>query len=113
MTSTMFKSFAKEAMAIQIDPDTPPDYEMTKQATLRRFPGLQKAAHPLPPQMPPPQTKTQRFMQGASGEVGPAAGAVLGAGIAGMYNVNPLAGAAAGYGIGAIPEIVHSLRHRV
>lgn len=115
MNSKMFKSFVKEAMAIQIDPNTPPDYEMTKEATLRRFPGL-KLANDFSGQMPQQmqqQTKGQRFATAAKGELGPATGAVLGAGVANMYNINPLAGAAAGYGIGAIPEIIHGIRHRV
>jgi hypothetical protein len=54
----------------------------------------------------------KRFGEAAKAELGPAAGAVLGAGLANAYKVNPLAGAAAGYGVGAIPEIIHAVRHR-
>ena len=53
------------------------------------------------------------FRQGAMAELGPAAGAVMGAGLAQAYGVNPVAGAAGGYGLGALPEIIHGLRHRV
>lgn len=62
---------------------------------------------------PPSPSRGQRFMHAAKAEVGPAGGAVIGAGLANAYGVSPLAGAAAGYGIGAIPEIIHGIRHRV
>jgi hypothetical protein len=56
--------------------------------------------------------RAPKFLEAAKAELGPAAGAVLGAGAANAFGVNPLAGAAAGYGVGAIPEIVHGIRHR-
>jgi hypothetical protein len=46
------------------------------------------------------------FWQGAQGEVGPAAGATLGAGIAKMTGHDPLGGAALGYGVGSLPMMV-------
>lgn len=75
------------------------------------FDELQKIANDAPAKLL--GNKRSRFTSAALSEVGPAAGAVLGAGAANMYGVSPLAGAAAGYGLGAIPEIVHSIRHRV
>lgn len=54
----------------------------------------------------------KRFLEGARGELGPAVGATLGAGAANALHVSPVAGAAAGYGLGAIPEIIHGIRHR-
>lgn len=53
-----------------------------------------------------------KFRQGAMADLGPAAGSVLGAGVANAYGINPIAGAAAGYGLGAIPEIIHGIRFR-
>lgn len=53
-----------------------------------------------------------KFVEGARHEVGPALGAVLGAGGAKVLGIDPLAGAAAGYGIGATPDIVRALRER-
>lgn len=52
------------------------------------------------------------FWQGAKAEVGPAAGAVLGAGLAQAAGISPVVGAAGGYGIGAIPEIVRGIMAR-
>ena len=49
-----------------------------------------------------------RFLEGAKGELGPAVGATLGAGLAGVYGKNPLSGAGLGYGIGSIPEMLLS-----
>jgi hypothetical protein len=55
----------------------------------------------------------KKFISGAKGELGPAVGATLGAGVGKMVGIDPLAGAAAGYGIGALPEIIHGVqRHR-
>ena len=59
-----------------------------------------------------PETRGQKFRSAALADLGPAAGSVLGAGLANAYGINPIAGAAAGYGVGAIPEIVHSVMHR-
>ena len=56
--------------------------------------------------------KLKKFFAGVREEVGPAIGATIGAGFAKMYGVSPVAGAAAGYGVGAIPEIIHGIRHR-
>lgn len=56
--------------------------------------------------------KLKLFMEGAKGEFGPALGATLGAGVAKMHGIDPLAGAAAGYGVGALPEVIHGIRHR-
>lgn len=44
MNARMFKAFVKEAMALQADAHTPPDYTMIKAAVAARFPGLQKRA---------------------------------------------------------------------
>lgn len=74
------------------------------------FDELQKIANDAPAKLT--GTKKSRFMSSALSEVGPAAGAVVGAGLANAYGISPLAGAAGGYGIGAIPEIVHAIRHR-
>ena len=52
------------------------------------------------------------FWQGAKAEAGPAAGAVLGAGLAQAAGISPVVGAAGGYGIGAIPEIIHGIMRR-
>ena len=60
-----------------------------------------------------PTTRMGKFLHGAKGEFGPAVGATLGAGLAKMYGVDTLAGAAGGYGIGALPEIYHALKHKV
>lgn len=57
--------------------------------------------------------KWKAFKSGIRGEAGPAAGATLGAGLASMYGVNPLAGAAAGYGVGALPDIIAGIAHRI
>jgi hypothetical protein len=108
MNSQVFRAFVKEAMSLQtVDVDTPPDYVMIKAAVTAKF----KIANssPIAPQ---DQSKMRRFKEGVRGEAGPAIGATLGAGLASAYNVNPVAGAAAGYGIGAIPEIIHGIRHR-
>lgn len=111
MNARMFSAFVKEAMSLQADQDTPGDYAMVKAAVAAKFPKL--AMGEGVPQAVAEQSKRQKFMHSAKGELGPATGAVLGAGVANMYNINPLAGAAAGYGIGAIPEIIHGIRHRV
>ena len=51
--------------------------------------------------------------EGARGEIGPAAGAVVGAGAAKAMGYNPLSGAALGYGMGSIPELRKDiLEHR-
>lgn len=52
------------------------------------------------------------FWQGAKAEVGPAAGAVLGAGLAQAAGISPVVGAAGGYGVGAIPEIIRGIMAR-
>ena len=52
------------------------------------------------------------FLEGAKHEVGPALGAVTGAGLAKATGFDPLAGAAAGYGLGAMPDIVHAVREK-
>ena len=57
-------------------------------------------------------SKLQQFMEGAKPEAGPAAGAVIGAGLAHVYGVDPLAGSAAGYGLGSLPGIVKALSKR-
>lgn len=57
--------------------------------------------------------KWKAFKSGVRGEVGPAVGATVGAGLASMYGINPLAGAAAGYGAGALPDIVKGIRDRI
>jgi len=59
-----------------------------------------------------PQGTGKKFWEAAKAELGPAMGAVLGAGTANVFGVNPLAGAAAGYGLGALPEVIHGIRHR-
>jgi len=59
------------------------------------------AAEPLP------RTRGA-FLHGVGGEIGPAAGATLGAGIAKYYGGNPLSGAAMGYGVGSLPEMILS-----
>jgi hypothetical protein len=61
----------------------------------------------------PTPSRFQKFVSGVKGEAGPAVGATLGAGLAKAYGIDPLAGAAAGYGIGAIPEVVHALTHKI
>lgn len=53
-----------------------------------------------------------KFWQGAKHEVGPALGAVTGAGLAKATGFDPLAGAAAGYGLGAAPDIVHAIKEK-
>lgn len=53
-----------------------------------------------------------KFLEGAKHEVGPAMGAVLGAGTAKVIGIDPLAGAAAGYGLGASGDIVKALRKK-
>jgi hypothetical protein len=53
-----------------------------------------------------------QFWQGAKHEIGPALGAVTGAGLAKATGFDPLAGAAAGYGLGATPDIIHALKER-
>jgi len=58
------------------------------------------------------KSRMGKFLHGAKGELGPAIGATLGAGLAKMYGVDTLAGAAGGYGVGALPEIIHAIRHR-
>lgn len=58
------------------------------------------------------QTRLGNFIHGAKHEAGPAIGATLGAGVAKAYGVDPLAGAAAGYGLGALPDIISSIRSR-
>jgi len=52
------------------------------------------------------------FWHGAKHEIGPAIGAVTGAGIAKATGIDPLAGAAAGYGLGAGPDIVRAIREK-
>lgn len=74
------------------------------------FDELQKIANEAPVKLT--GTPRSRFQASALSELGPAAGAVLGAGVANAYGISPLAGAAGGYGLGAIPEIVHAIRHR-
>lgn len=107
----MFKSFVKEAIALQTeDWQTPPDYLTVKIAVTKKFPMLKLSNTTASATN---QSRMARFREAAKAEVGPASGAVLGAGVANAYGVNPLAGAAAGYGIGAIPEIIHGIRHRV
>lgn len=110
MDALTFKSFTKIAMALQADHNTPGDYIMVKAAINAKYP-LLKLANPQMPMQP--QSRFSRFREAAKAEAGPATGAVLGAGVANMYGVNPLAGAAAGYGLGAIPEVIHGLRNRV
>lgn len=97
-------------MNLQADNNMPGDYIMTKAAVEAKYPNLKLASFQTPVQ---PQSRFSRFREAAKAEAGPATGAVLGAGVANMYGINPLAGAAAGYGIGAIPEVIHGLRHRV
>lgn len=53
-----------------------------------------------------------RFWEGAKHEIGPALGAVGGAGVAKMVGVDPLAGAAAGYGLGATGDIVKAIKEK-
>jgi len=52
------------------------------------------------------------FWEGAKHELGPALGAVGGAGVAKMVGVDPLAGAAAGYGLGATGDIVKAIKEK-
>ena len=52
------------------------------------------------------------FWHGAKHEIGPALGAVTGAGVAKMTGMDPLAGAAAGYGLGAAPDIVRAVKEK-
>jgi hypothetical protein len=52
------------------------------------------------------------FWEGAKHELGPALGAVGGAGVAKMVGVDPLAGAAAGYGLGASGDIVKAIKEK-
>lgn len=52
------------------------------------------------------------FWHGAKHEVGPALGAITGAGIAKATGIDPLAGAAAGYGLGATPDIVRAIKDK-
>jgi len=52
------------------------------------------------------------FWHGAKHEIGPAIGAVTGAGIAKATGIDPLAGAAAGYGLGAGPDIVRAIKEK-
>lgn len=54
----------------------------------------------------------KNFWGAAKHEVGPAIGAVTGAGLAGAVGIDPLAGAAAGYGLGASHDIVKALREK-
>ena len=56
-----------------------------------------------------PSTGWKGFRHGALGEVGPALGATLGAGLAGAKGANPLSGAALGYGVGSLPEILSNI----
>jgi len=83
----------------------PRDYEAVREIAAARL-GLTKEAFL-------PQGAGRNFLSAAKAELGPAVGAVLGAGTANVFGVNPLAGAAAGYGLGAIPEISHSVRERL
>lgn len=53
-----------------------------------------------------------KFWDGAKHELGPAMGAVGGAGVAKMVGVDPLAGAAAGYGLGATGDIVKAIKEK-
>lgn len=53
-----------------------------------------------------------KFWDGAKHEIGPALGAVAGAGTAKALGVDPLAGAAAGYGLGATGDIVKAIREK-
>jgi hypothetical protein len=53
-----------------------------------------------------------RFLEGARGEIGPALGATLGAGFVKMKGGDPLSGAALGYGVGSLPELLHSRLHK-
>ncbi len=110
MNAITFKSFTKTAMALQADCNTPGDYIMIKAAVKAKYPKLKLADMQMPVQ---PQSRFSRFREAAKAEAGPATGAVLGAGVANMYGINPLAGAAAGYGLGAIPEVLHGFRNRV
>jgi hypothetical protein len=52
------------------------------------------------------------FWEGAKHELGPALGAVGGAGVAKMVGIDPLAGAAAGYGLGATGDIVKAIKEK-
>lgn len=54
----------------------------------------------------------KNFWGAAKHEIGPAIGAVTGAGLAGAAGIDPLAGAAAGYGLGASHDIVKALREK-
>ena len=119
MDPQVFRSFIKEAMNIQTeDRDTPPGYVMVKAAVAAKFKIAGSA--PIAPAgaqaAPPPQgfrNKARSFAEGARQEAGPAAGAVLGAGLANAYGISPVAGAAAGYGLGSVPELYHAIRHRI
>ena len=52
--------------------------------------------------------KLKKFLEAATHEVGPAAGATIGAGLAAAYDKNPLAGSALGFGVGALPDLLLS-----
>lgn len=52
------------------------------------------------------------FWHGAKHELGPAIGAVAGAGVAKATGIDPLAGAAAGYGLGATGDIVKAIKEK-
>ncbi len=51
MDARMFRSFVKEAMALQADAQTPPDYTMVKVAVAAKFPGLKMASGVVQPPM--------------------------------------------------------------
>lgn len=53
-----------------------------------------------------------KFWDGAKHELGPAIGAVGGAGVAKVVGMDPLAGAAAGYGLGASGDIVKAIKEK-
>lgn len=50
--------------------------------------------------------RVQDFLSGAHEEIGPAAGATLGAGLAKAYGYSPVTGSALGYGVGSLPNLV-------
>ena len=52
------------------------------------------------------------FWSGAKHELGPAMGAVAGAGVAKATGFDPLEGAAAGYGLGSAPGIIHAIKEK-
>lgn len=52
------------------------------------------------------------FWEGARHEIGPAVGAVTGAGAARVLGIDPLAGAAAGYGLGASGDIYKAIKEK-